>query len=227
MRRVPLPYIFIFLAGCSTTAAPGARSAMTLPRPESWQGPAADRMNERAAGPQTPALKNLVGQAPLVYVTRVPDAAERDESAWELAVFDDGTLVYEGHRCIETGGVLIRRLRADDLEGLRDALAPLCADVEGPSSDDEICTEKVVLHVVCASRDRLRLSNDHCRERYPTQGKEVDAVVAALEAHSDLASWIGEPTRRLACTPGSRDLAPHELAQTIRADLAEPRTASR
>jgi hypothetical protein len=148
---------------------------MTLPRPESWQGPAADRMNERAAGPQTPALKNLVGQAPMVYVTRVPDAAERDEPAWEL----------------------------------------------------QLCTEKAVLHVVCASRDHLQLGNDHCREHYPALGKEVDAVVAALEAHSDLASWIGEPTRRLGCMPGSRDLSPHELAQTIRADLAEPRTASR
>lgn len=227
MRPASLPYLFVFLAGCSTTAAPSGHSALTLPRPESWQGPAADRMNERAAGPQTPALKNLVGQAPLVYVTRVPDAAERDEPAWELAVFDDGTLVYEGHRCIESGGVLVRRLRGDDLEGLRDALEPLCAEVEHPSSDDEACAEKTVLHVMCASRDRVRLSNDHCREHYPALGKEVDALVAALEAHSELASWVGEPTRRLACTPGSRDLAAHELAQTIRADLAEPRTASR
>ena len=227
MRRVPLPCLFTLLAGCATPATPSPRAALSLPRPESWQGAAADRMNERAAGPQTPALKNLIGQAPLVYVTRVPDGAGRDEPAWELAVFDDGTLVYEGHRCIETGGVLVRRLRTEDLESLRDVLDPLCAAVEHPSGDDEVCTDTAVVHVVCASRDRLRLSSDHCRERYPELGKELDAVVAALEAHSDLASWIGEPTRRLACTPGSRDLAPHELAQTIRADLAEPRTASR
>ena len=200
---------------------------MTLPRPASWQGPAADRMNERAEGPQTPALKSLVGQTPLVYVTRVSNAAERDEPAWELAVFDDGTLVYEGHRCIETGGVLIRRLRADDLDGLRDALEPLCTEVEHPNSDDEACADTTVLQVVCASPNRVRHSNDRCREHHPALGKEIDALVAALEAHSELASWIGEPTRRQACTPGSRDLAAHELAQTIRSDLAEPRTASR
>jgi hypothetical protein len=223
MRRASrhLVFLILFLGGCSTTAATGAPPAMTIPRPESWQGAAADRMNDRAAGPTTPALKSLVGQAPLVYVTRVPDAGERDEPAWELAVFDDGTLVYEGHRCIETGGVLVRRLRADDLAGLREALETLCADLEHPTSNDELCDAKATLHLVCASRDGLRAGNDHCREHYPSLGKQVDAVVAALEADSDLASWIGEPTRRLACPAGSRDLSPHELSQTIRADLAD------
>jgi hypothetical protein len=184
-------------------------------------------MNERASGPATPALKELVGQAPLVYVTRAPDAAERDEPAWEVAVFDDGTLVYEGHRCIETGGVLVMHLRAGDLGALREALETLCPDIEHPANDDELCDTKAILRVVCASHDRLRLSSDHCRERYPSLGSQVDAVVAALEGRSNLATWIGEPTRRLACAPGSHDLAPHDLARTIRPDLAEARPFGR
>ncbi|HXJ21352.1 MAG TPA: hypothetical protein VMT03_14065 [Polyangia bacterium] len=200
---------------------------MTIPRPESWQGPAADRMNERADGPATPALQELVGQTPLVYVARVPEAGERDEPAWELAVFDDGTLVYEGHRCIETGGVLVRRLRTGQVSGLRDALETLCPNLEEPHNQDELCDSRTVSRVVCASRDRMRVGSDHCRERYPSLGKEVDAVVAALEAHSDLASWVGQPTQRIACTPGARDLSPHDLARTIRADLADARMVSR
>jgi hypothetical protein len=227
MRNAHLAYLFVALAGCSTTSASRSPSAMTLPRPESWQGAAADRMNERAGGPSTPALKNLVGQAPLIYVSRVPDAGERGEPAWALAVFDDGTLVYEGHRCIETGGVLVRRLGTDDLAALRDALQTSCADIEHPSTSDEVCGEKAILHVVCAGRDGLQLASDHCRGEFPSLGQEVDAVVAALEAHSDLASWIGDPARRLACNAGARDLSPHELAQTIRADLADTHTAIR
>lgn len=182
-------------------------------------------MNEGAAGPATPALKDLVGQAPLVYVTRVP--AERDQPGWELAVFDDGTLVYEGHRCVETGGVLVTRLRADGLGALRDTIETLCSDIEQPTNDDELCDTATTLRVVCAGHDRLQLASDHCRERYPSLGKQLDAIVAALEGQSNLASWVGPPTRRFACAPGSRDLSPHDLARTIRPDLAEARASWR
>jgi hypothetical protein len=76
--------------------------------------------------------------------------------------------------------------------------------------------------MVCAGHDRLQLASDHCRERYPSVGQQLDAVVALLEGRTNLASWVGPPTRRLACAPGSRDLSPHDLARTIRPDLAEP-----
>jgi len=210
---------FTTCAGCSTTAVTGAAAA--LPDvPARWQGPAADRMNERASGPVTPALRDLAGQAPLVYVTRVP--AGSDQPGWELAVFDDGTLVYEGHRCVETGGLLVMRLRADELAALREAIETLCADLEHPTTDDELCDIATTLRMVCAGHDRLQLASDHCRERYPSVGRQLDAVVALLEGRSPLASWVGPPTRRLACAPGSRDLSPHDLARTIRPDLAEP-----
>jgi hypothetical protein len=178
-------------------------------------------MNESASGPATPALRDLVGQAPVVYVTRVP--SERDQPGWELAVFDDGTLVYEGHRCVEVGGVLVMRLRTDEMGALRDTIETLCPDIEHPGNDDELCDTATTLRVVCASHDRLQLASDHCRERNSALGKQLDAIVDALEGHSDLTSWIGPPTRRLACAPGSRDLSPHDLARTIRPDLAEAR----
>jgi hypothetical protein len=177
-------------------------------------------MNERASGPATPALRDLMGQAPVVYVTR--DPAERDQPGWELAVFDDGTLVYEGHRCVEMGGVLVMRLPADEIGALRDTIETLCPEIDHPTSDDEICEKATSLRVVCAGRDRLQLASDHCEERYPALGKQLEAIVDAVDAHSDLASWVGPPTRRLACAPGSRDLSPHDLARTIRPDLAEP-----
>jgi hypothetical protein len=121
-------------------------------------------MNERGSGPATPALRILAGQAPLVYVTRVP--ADSNQPGWELAVFDDGTLVYEGHRCVEVDGLLVMCLRPDDLTAVRGGLEALCSDLQ-----------------------------------------------------SNLASWVGPPTRRLACAPGSRDLSPHDLARTVRPDL--------
>jgi hypothetical protein len=205
--------------GCSTTAASGVAIPAPIPHgPASWQGPAADRMNERASGPATPALRDLVGQVPLVYVARVP--AAHDQPGWELAVFDDGTLIYEGHRCVETGGVLVTHLRADELGALRDAVETLCPEIEHPTTEDELC-DTTTLRLVCASRIRLALASDHCRERYPALAHELDAIVDAVWEHSKLASWIGPPTRRLSCAPGSRDLSPHDLARTIRSDLAE------
>jgi len=219
--RLAFPVAFAACLACSTTAATNVPvpAALRSLGPASWQGPAADRLNERASGPATPALRDLVGQAPLLYVTRVP--ARRDDPGWEIGVFDDGTLVYEGHHCVETGGLLVTRLRSDELAALREAVETLCPEIEHPTTEDELCDSPTTIRLVCASRDGLQLASDHCRELYPALGGEVDAIVGALAARSPLASWLGPPTRRLGCAPGSRDLSPHDLARTIRPDLAE------
>ena len=210
------------VCACSTgTGAATAKPEMPGFGPASWQGPTADRMNQQAEGPMTPALKGLQGQAPLAYIARVPARASADEPAYELAVFDDGTFVYEGHRCVKVGGVVLTRVGRDALTNLQDVLAKLCTGLDEANNDDELCADAATLHVACSNGERMQSGSDHCHKRNQAQGQRIDELVSAIGERLDLASWVGEPTRRQACTPGARDLSPHELARTIRPDLAD------
>jgi hypothetical protein len=212
------------LAAASCATAPGDRPAAAeapLVAPASWQGPLADKMNLTTRGPATAALKSLVGQVPLVYVARVPARGAFDEPAFELAVFEDGTLVYEGHRCVKVGGAVLLRLGSDELTRVGDALATLCAGFDAAPNDDELCADAATLHVVCTDGERLHAGSDHCRKHGDAQGQSIDALVAELSQQLDLPSWLGDPTHRQACTPGARDLSPHELEKTIRSDLSD------
>jgi hypothetical protein len=218
------------LAACACSTSTGAATAKPeLPRfgPASWQGPMADQMNQQAEGPITPALKSLQGQAPLAYVARVPARDAADDPAYELAVFDDGTFVYEGHRCVKVGGVVLTRVGPDALTSLQDVLAKLCTGLDDAHNDDELCADAPTLHVACSNGERMQSGSDHCRKRNQAQGQRIDELVTALGERLDLASWVGEPTRRQACTRGARDLSPHELARTIRPDLTDVVHASR
>jgi hypothetical protein len=207
-------------AACSATSGgPASRPEAPVVVPAPWQGPLADKMNQTTLGPATPALKSLVGQTPLVYVARVPARGAFDEPAFELAVFDDGTLVYEGHRCVKVGGALLTRLGRDELTRLGDALAALCAGFDAAPNDDELCADAATLHVVCSDGERMHSGSDHCRQHGDAPGQSVDALVAELAEQLDLTAWLGEPTHRQGCTPGARDLSPRELARTIRSDL--------
>jgi hypothetical protein len=211
------------LAACAcsaTSAAVSTKPETASPGPASWQGAVADRMNQQANWPVTPALKSLLGQAPLVYVARVPPRGATDEPAYELAVFDEGTVVYEGHRCVKVGGVVLTHLVPAELTRLEDLLATLCTGLEGVNAD-ELCEEAATLRVACSNGERIQSGSDHCRRKNEAQGQNIDTLVTALGERLELGSWLGEPTRRQACTAGSRDLSPHELARTIRPDLAD------
>ncbi|HVU50517.1 MAG TPA: hypothetical protein VHL80_07505, partial [Polyangia bacterium] len=205
---------------CSTPSGAAKAAAAPVPAPASWQGPLADQMNLQALRPATPALRNLVGQAPLVYVARVAARGAHDEPSYELAIFDDGTLVYEGHRCVEIGGFVLARLGGDALTRLRDLLAALCSDLGGVLDDDALCASSATTRVACSDGERIQLGTDHCRAPGEAHAVRLEALVSGLAAQIDLDAWLGPPTRRQACTPGSRDLSPHELRKTLGADLA-------
>jgi hypothetical protein len=205
---------------CATTSGGAAAKNDPPVVPAPWQGPLADRMNREALEPSTPALRGYRGQAPLVYVARVPARGASDEPAFELALFDDGTLVYEGHRCVEVGGVIVTRLRSELLTRVQDLLAALCVGLAGTLQDDELCGASATTHLACSDGERIWTGTDHCRGPSEPEGQRVQAIVAALSEPLALGSWLGTPTRRQACTPGARDLSPHELRRTIRADLA-------
>jgi len=207
-------------AACSTPSAVSKRPDEPIAAPASWQGPLVDQMNLQALRPATPALRPFVGQAPLAYIARVPARGGADEPSYELAVFDDGTLVYEGHRCVEVGGLALVRLGGDALTRIKDLLAAFCADLGGILEDDALCASAATTRVACSDGQRIQLGTDHCRERNEAHARRIETLASGIAEQIDLSAWVGVPTRRQACTPGSRDLSPHELRKTIRADLA-------
>ena len=224
MKHCPIKIVatLALALGCTTTSGASAQgSSPPSPGPTSWQGKLADRMNQTSLGPATPALKPLYGQVPLVYVARVPARGAFTEPAFEVAVFDDGTFVYEGHRCVEVGGVVLMRLPNDALTKVQDLLATLCSGFDAAANDDQLCADSATLHLSCSDGERIRVGSDHCRQHDDAAGRSIHALVEALAGVLDLSSWFGEPARRQSCTPGSRDLSPHELAKTVRSDLAD------
>jgi hypothetical protein len=174
-------------------------------------------MNTQAHAPLTPALRGLQGEAPLVYLTRHPARNTPDEPEFELAVFDDGTFVFEGHRCVEVGGVTLTHLDGGELSKVEGLLATFCTGIDDARAD-ELCPESARYRVACSNGQSVEVGSDHCRAE--NEGG-VGPLVAALRDQLGLDAWLGQPTRRQACALGARDLAPHELARTVRSDLAD------
>jgi len=184
------------------------------PGPAPWQGAAADAANRPQMFPSTPALRALQGRVPLAHIRQGPWSEDRPyEAAYELAIFDDGTLVYEGHRCVKVGGVVLRRLDADELAQVRELLARSCVAFES-ASEDEICGGDSGLRVACSNGAEMFRGTDHCR-RDGEQGAALRVLATALLDQVGVAAWLGEQTLRQACQPGARDLAPRELSRAL------------
>ena len=56
---------------------------------------------------------------PVVRVTQTPKADRPLEPSFDLSVFGDGLVVYEGRRCVAVGGLVVRRLRWAELSDVR------------------------------------------------------------------------------------------------------------
>jgi hypothetical protein len=222
MRTVALVVFRLFLlllllplglvSGCSTTSGGAETTGATIPAHAAWEGRIADRYYN-AAEPATPALRPLTGSPPIVYLTRAAPAGALAEAAYELAVFDDGTFVYEGHRCVRVGGILVTRLSADALSKIQGLLAASCVDLAG-LNDGELCDDAATVRVRCASGSRVESGSDHCRKREPA-GRRIESLHADLVESLGLAMFVGEPAERQACAYAARDLAPHDLARVV------------
>jgi hypothetical protein len=200
------------MSACSSasTGAVGAEGPIAVRA--SWEGHLADRYYN-ASSPVTPALRSLAGTPPLVYLTRTASTSASMEATYELAVFDDGTFVYEGHRCVRVGGVLVTRLGDDAMVRLKTLLAETCTDLSA-LNDGELCDEPTTLRVRCTVPPLVESGSDHCRKD-GAAGRRLAALHAGLLDDLGLAMFVGEPAQRQACAYGARDLAPHELARIV------------
>jgi hypothetical protein len=127
-----------------------------------------------------------------------------------MALFDDGTLVYEGRRCVRLGGVLIARLGASEIAAVRALLDTACADFDH-ATDNEVCADESTLRLSCSSAAGVLSGTDRCRGE-EDQGARLRALAAAFIDRTGAAAWIGEPVERQTCGRGDQDLAPRDLA---------------
>ena len=222
VRTAVLAAAGIAVAGCSKNA-PSPSAGVRQPPPvrpfpivAGWQGPAADAANTSDKAPATPALRQLQGRVPLVHLRRGPWSPQKPyDAAFELALFQDGTLVYEGHRCVKLGGLIVTRLSADELARVRAQLTAGCVGL-GASPQEEVCDGGVHTRVTCSNGEQVLTGDDRCR-RESDDGKRLAALAANLIAEMQVAAWLGEPTERQACDADTGDLAPREISRILTA----------
>jgi hypothetical protein len=209
-------------AACLAILAGACASAPAVPSPFSQRSSPGLVARLAPAGPDpgpegeaaAATLRVLEGRVPLLYLAHGPWSETAPyEPAYAVAVYDDGTVAYEGHRCVKVGGLLLTRLAGEDVDRLRGRLRSSCSDLGG-WNEDELCGQDSSLRLLCSNGSALVAGTDHCR-RDQEQGKRVAALAAALAADLGLDAWLGEPTARQACEPGARDLAPREMSRTL------------
>jgi hypothetical protein len=212
--RLVLRFVVLWgmVCACSSASTGAIGAANPVDMRAGWEGHLADRYYN-ASSPATPALRPLAGNPPLVYLTRTASASTFTEATYELAVFDDGTFVYEGHRCVRVGGVLVTRLGVDTMVRLKTLLAETCTDLAA-LNDGELCDEPTTLRVRCTVPPGSESGSDHCRKE-GAAGRRLAALHAGLLEELGLAMFVGEPSQRHACSYGARDLAPHDLARIV------------
>jgi hypothetical protein len=222
VRTVVLAVVGIIAASCSKNAQPPVAKVRQPPPMQpfpvvaSWEGPAADAANTSDKGPATPALRQLQGRVPLVHLQRGPWSPQKPfDAAYELALFQDGTLVYEGHRCVKVGGLIVTRLSADELARVRAQLAAGCVGL-GASPQEEVCDGGVHTRVTCSNGEQVLTGDDRCR-RERDDGKRLHALASNLITEMQVVSWLGEPTERQACDADTGDLAPREISRILTA----------
>jgi hypothetical protein len=222
VRAAVLAVVAVVAGSCAKTApspAAGVRQpppVQPFPVRASWEGAAADAANMSDRSPATPALRQLQGRVPLVHLRRGPWSPSKPfEAAFELVLFQDGTLVYEGHRCVKLGGLIVTRLSADELARVKAQVAAGCVGL-GASPADEVCDNGIHTRLSCSNGEQVLTGDDRCR-REREDGKRLLALATNVLTETRVVTWLGEPTERQACDVEAGDLAPREISRILTA----------
>jgi hypothetical protein len=223
-RRIACAWLAVLELGCASSAAaprePRVTAAFEPPwssQPAPWQGAAADAANLTSREPATAALRALRGRTPLVYVERGGSFAGASyQPVYELVVYDDGTVVYEGHRCVKLGGLILVRLPSDTVARLKEGLTTSCTNLRNAQADELCTSDRTNLRLTCSNGRELVRAAGGC-------GGEADRRLADLAASIaddvGVSVWLGEPTDRQACDATGRNLAPGEIARLVPSDF--------
>jgi hypothetical protein len=209
----------VFLATLACASACMGRAVVPDPRtaanaPPERAAAAAAAPPASGGGPATAALQGLEGRVPLVYVAHGPwSDDEPNEPSYELALFDDGTVAYEGHRCVKVGGLVLQRLDTAVVGRVRDLLAQGCAGID-TITENELCGDSSRLRVTCSNGREVLTGSDRCA-RTEDRGKRLGALASGVLELVGADALLGAPTERQACDAGASDLGPGELGRTL------------
>ena len=159
----------------------------------------------------SPATRLRRGVAPIVRINRSPSVDQFHEPSFDLAVFDDGLVLYEGDRCVKLGGLLVKQLDVNDLRALRESIATSANTLWRTSCD----LHEVFIDVKYGTGKRYSTFADRCRG-LATEVPAMDAFAREVLRLVGADAWIGKPGERLACLETSEDLGPGDFG--LRAD---------
>jgi hypothetical protein len=163
--------------------------------------------DETSRGPASPALKPYVGQRPLYYVTSRPscDGLERCQVGYELVVFEDGLLAYEGAACGEPASrVVLRHLDRSAVEKLHRRLEGCRSLSNGKYS----CSHGDRLSIACRTAPQSDAFVDDC----DGAGRELRAFAAAIAQSLDLERIVSD---RESCTKNEPRVPLDDLHLTV------------
>jgi hypothetical protein len=164
---------------------------------------------EEVHGASTPALRSLQGKQPLVHAVRSPWSEDSRPlaAAFELAVFDDGTVAYEGDLCGSDGSLVVTRLERPSFERLRGLVARSCVGFTVQSAT-HVCTHSGLLSATCAEGGRVVQGEDRCGGRFDPGGK-LDTFLNDLLREVDITSK---------CDKALKGVAAGEISRTLQAE---------
>jgi hypothetical protein len=156
-------------------AAPGPPSApprsREVPSPPDLSNRRLVKEETRVIGPRHPVLARHQGQRPIVHLSGFhrpfpPGApSSPEQSPFELAVFEDGTLAFQGYPCGWGSAPTIARLSVPELAALRALVDRECFQLRSSNAE---CTDSETVRVRCAAGSRTIDLNSSCESHDET-----------------------------------------------------------
>lgn len=193
--------LLLFTLLCGACASSAVRETAAPACPAGSSASTAFARNQRDS-----ALKAFEGRVPLVRLRERAATREAFVPTYEVSVFDDGTVIYEGDRCVKVGGTVVTRLAPDDLRKLQGFLGEACVEADA-SDGDELCQERErIIHVTCSDGVRVHARSNRCASAID-DSRSLDGFAAEILERVAGPGWLGRPSERLACEPGAKSLS--------------------
>jgi hypothetical protein len=150
-------------------------------------------------------------QMPIVRLSQRPSSERSAEPRFDLAVFDDGVVIYSGHRCVRRPGVAVDQLTSEGLRGVKELVSSWCRS-RPAVAENELCVEGgTVREVLCSDGEHVQSATDRCR-RDPAADEQLAAFADQLVQRLDAQALIGGTSQWRACAPATPAIAPASFA---------------
>jgi hypothetical protein len=168
---------------------------------------------------KNPVLRRHFGDRPLVFVSEGEDGF-LSSPVFDLALFEDGIVAFEGKFAVKVVGLAFRRLPPEELGRMKGMLTELCGTVDPtPNPSRHVCSDCGRTQIVCRRGATTIKAADDLGGWFPA-GKTVHTFAKRTVEILGASAWIGEPReRRGVGTLSAEDLWRMEIRRTIPAHM--------